>query len=84
MKYKLTNSFEYRVLEELNDDNVMLLLNPSANRVFRVVQYEDIALRDELSTLTAGKLVELKLDRVRPQLNVWQANRPEKVTTKNT
>jgi len=57
MKTERTEPHEYRIVKEMNANNAINLLNPSANRVFQVVEYEDDALREELATLPAGKLV---------------------------
>ena len=67
-------------MKEMNSHDVIQLLSPSANRVFQIVEYEDEDLRAELSELSAGKLVELKLNPVSVRSNVWQANRPEAET----
>ncbi len=63
----------------MNENNAMSVLAPSANRVFQIVTYEDDTLRQELSTLDPGKLVELDLNRVGGRANVWRANWPENV-----
>ncbi|MFC7042590.1 hypothetical protein [Halonotius sp. GCM10025705] len=81
MKTERSKPHEYRVIDEMNTNDAINLLNPSANRVFQVVAYEDDALRKELATLPAGKLVELKLDRVGARANVWRARRPANVTS---
>lgn len=81
MKTERTKAHEYRVIDEMNANNAINLLNPSANRVFQVVAYADDSLRDELATLPAGKLVELKLERVGGRANVWRAHRPANVTS---
>jgi hypothetical protein len=81
MKTERSEPHEYRVIDEMNTNDAMNLLNPSANRVFQVVDYEDTELREELATLPAGKLVELKLDRIGGRANVWRARRPENVAS---
>ena len=81
MKTERSEPHEYRVIDEMNTNDAMNLLNPSANRVFQVVDYEDTKLREELATLPAGKLVELKLDRIGGRANVWRARRPENVAS---
>ena len=81
MKTERSEPHEYRVIEEMNRNNAINLLNPSANRVFKVVDYEDEKLREELAALPAGKLVELQLDRIGGRANVWQARRPENVAS---
>lgn len=81
MKTERAEPHEYRVIEEMNTNNAINLLNPSANRVFQVVEYEDKELREELATLPAGKLVELQLDRVGGRAHVWRARRPEHVAS---
>lgn len=79
MKTERSKSHEYRVLREMNNNNAINVLAPSANRVYQIVDYEDSRIRDELATLDAGKLVELKLDRVGKRANVWRANWPDDV-----
>jgi len=79
MKTERTKPHEYRILRETNNNNAISVLAPSANRVFQIVDYEDAALRDELATLSPGKLVELELDRIGNRSNVWQASWPENV-----
>jgi len=81
MKTERSNPHEYRVIDDMNGTDAITLLNPSANRVFQVVAYADDALREELATLTAGKLVELRLDWVGARANVWRAHRPAHVTS---
>ena len=81
MKTQRAEPHEYRVIKEMNSNNAINLLNPSANRVFQVVEYEDTELCEELTTLPAGKLVELQLDRVGGRANVWRANRPANVAS---
>lgn len=81
MKTERSEPHEYRIVKEMNPNNALNLLNPSANRVFQVVDYEDEKLREELATLPAGKLVELQLDRIGGRANVWQARRPENVAS---
>lgn len=78
MKIEPSKSHEYRVLQEMNSNNAISVLAPSANRVFQIVAYEDSDLRRELATLDAGKLVELDLDRVGKRANVWRANWPKR------
>ena len=79
MKTQRTKAHEYRVLKEMNNNNAINVLAPSANRVFQIVDYEDDRIRDELATLDPGKLVSLKLDRVGKRANVWRASWPEDV-----
>ncbi len=74
MRTEPNKAYEYRILREMSSNNALSLLAPSANRVFQVVEYEDSALHEELSTLAAGKLVELQLDRISDRSNVWRAN----------
>lgn len=81
MKTERSEPHEYRIVKEMNTNNAINLLNPSANRVFQVVDYEDEKLREELATLPAGKLVELQLDRIGGRANVWQARRPANVAS---
>jgi hypothetical protein len=80
MKTERSKSHEYRVIEEMNEKDAINLINPSANRVFQVVEYDDSDLRDELAELDAGKLVELKLEQVGKRASVWRACRPATVT----
>ena len=79
MKTKRTKAHEYRVLKEMNNNNAINVLAPSANRVFQIVDYEDNRIRDELATLDPGKLVTLKLDLVGKRANVWRASWPDGV-----
>jgi len=79
MKTQRTKAHEYRVLKEMNNNNAINVLAPSANRVFQIVDYEDNRIRDELATLDPGKLVTLKLDRVGKRANVWRASWPDGV-----
>jgi len=79
MKTQRDKAHEYRVLREMNNNNAINVLAPSANRVYQIVDYEDSRIREELSTLAAGKLVELKLDRVGKRANVWRASWPDGV-----
>ncbi len=79
MKTEPKKAHEYRILRKMNNQNAICVLAPSANRVFQVVEFEDDTLRDELSGLDPGKLVELKLERVGNRSNVWRANWPENV-----
>jgi|GEM_PF-128040 len=79
MKTQRTKAHEYRVLKEMNNNNAINVLAPSANRVYQIVDYEDDRIRDELATLDPGKLVSLKLDRVGKRANVWRASWPEDV-----
>jgi hypothetical protein len=81
MKTERSEPHEYRIVSEMNPNNAINLLNPSANRVFQVVDYEDEELREELEALPAGKLVELQLDRIGGRANVWQARRPANVAS---
>ena len=80
MKTERSKSHEYRVIDEMNEKGAINLINPSANRVFQVVEYDDSDLRDELAELDAGKLVELKLEQVGKRASVWRACRPATVT----
>ncbi len=79
MKTQRSKAHEYRVLKEMNNNNAINVLAPSANRVYQIVDYEDDRIRDELATLDPGKLVTLKLDRVGKRANVWRASWPEDV-----
>lgn len=77
MKRHIDGTREFRILKEMNENNAINLLCPSANRIFQIVEYEDTRLRDELASLDAGKLVQLDLDRAGSRANVWKANWPE-------
>jgi len=79
MKTQRTKAHEYRVLKEMNRNNAINVLAPSANRVYQIVDYEDEQIREELAMLDAGKLVALKLDRADTRANVWRASWPEGV-----
>jgi len=79
MKTQRTKAHEYRVLKEMNNNNAINVIAPSANRVYQIVDYEDDRIRDELATLDPGKLVSLRLDRVGKRANVWRASWPEGV-----
>ncbi len=79
MKTQRSKAHEYRVLKEMNNNNAINVIAPSANRVYQIVDYEDDRIRDELATLDPGKLVSLKLDRVGKRANVWRANWPDDV-----
>lgn len=76
MKHTLDKSREFRVLRQMNTNNAINLLSPSANRVFQVVEYEDSSLREELAGLEPGKLVQLQLERIGGRSNVWKASWP--------
>ncbi len=80
MKSERSKPHEYRVIDEMNGKGSISLINPSANRVFQIVEYDDNDLRDELAELDAGKLVKLKLERVGKRASVWRACRPATVT----
>jgi len=79
MKTQRTKAHEYRVLKEMNNNNAINVIAPSANRVYQIVDYEDDRIRDELATLDPGKLVSLRLDRVGKRANVWRASWPDGV-----
>ena len=79
MKTQRSKAHEYRVMKEMNSNNAINVLAPSANRVYQIVDYEDGRIREELATLDPGKLVTLKLDRVGKRANVWRANWPDGV-----
>lgn len=79
MKQERSEAHEYRVLREMNNNNAINVLAPSANRVFQIVAYEDSDLCEELASLDAGKLVELELDRIGKRANVWRAKWPKNV-----
>ena len=79
MKKEPTKVREYRVLDEMNGQNAIKLLSPSADRVFQIVEYEDEELQEELETISSGKLVELKLEPVSIRSNVWMAVRPTNI-----
>jgi hypothetical protein len=80
MEDKWSKPHEYRVIDEMNRKHSINLINPhpSANRLFQVVEYGDNDLRDELAELGAGELVELKLEQVGKQPNMWRACRPRR------
>ena len=71
------NVGEYRVLEEMNENNAISVLSPSADRVYQIVEYEDRGLRDELALLDSGKLIQLDLTRAGSRANVWKASWPD-------
>ena len=79
MKTQRTKTHEDRVLKEMNNNNAINVIAPSANRVYQIVDYEDDRIRDELATLDPGKLVSLRLDRVGKRANVWRARWPDGV-----
>ncbi|TQQ83670.1 hypothetical protein EGH24_02465 [Halonotius terrestris] len=76
MKQHINGPREFRVLREMNSNNAINLLCPSADRVFQIVDYEDHNLKTELASLESGKLIELDLDRIASRANVWRANWP--------
>jgi hypothetical protein len=76
MKQHIDGTREFRVMREMNSNNAINVLCPSANRVFQIVEYEDSSLREELASLEPGKLIQLNLDRIGSRANVWRANWP--------
>jgi len=67
----------YKIVGEMNTHEAMTIVDPSTQRTFHIVAYDDSGLRRELAALDVGDSVDLALDRAGVRANVWQARRAD-------
>lgn len=67
---------EYRVFETIQDSNTLTVLSPAGGRLYRVTEFEDAALRRELSKANTGSMLTLELEQTSDAAGGYQARRP--------
>lgn len=78
---KARYSFDsYTITGKMNEHDAMTVVDPSTQRTFHLVAYDDGGLRRELAALDVGDSVDLALDRAGVRANVWQACRADSVS----